>query len=109
MRKALRAAALASAAALIAVGATAVPASAAEMQPMSKHTGKAGCFSWSWSDGWVTTTVYWRNTCDHAEYLYISWNHDSDYGPYVQLAGEKNSASGYGSVTDIADRGRYTG
>lgn len=100
MRKTLRTAAMASAAALIAVGATAVPASAAEMQPMSKHTGSAGCVNWSWADGWTTTTVYYHSTCSQTWWVNVEFNHDTTKSDLVAPGG-KGSLKGTGSFKDM--------
>lgn len=101
--------ALAGAAALIAIGGTATPASAVEMQPMSKHTGTAGCFNWSWADGDVTTTVYFHNTCDRTEWIDITWTHGGGEYTAPYLAGTKDSFKDYGSVKSIRDAGPWTG
>ncbi|MFE2065776.1 MULTISPECIES: hypothetical protein [unclassified Streptomyces] len=101
--------ALASATALIALGAAAAPASATEMQPMSKHTGTAGCFNWSWADGDVTTTVYFHNTCKRAEWIDIIWTHGGGEYEAPYGAGEKGSYKDYGAVKSITDMGPWTG
>lgn len=103
MNRKLRAA-LASAAALLAVSAAAGPASAAEMQPMSKHTGTTGCFNWSWADGWDSTTVYFHNTCKTTHVIEITWNHDLEYDASIP-ADYKSSHNGLGSMTHLYDRG----
>lgn len=37
------------------------------------HRGKTGCFSWSWAEGWTTTTVYYRNTCSYEASMNVWW------------------------------------
>jgi hypothetical protein len=103
MNRKLRAA-LASTAALLAVSAAAGPASAAEMQPMDKHTGTSGCFNWSWADGWDSTTVYYHNTCTTTHVIEITWNHDVAYDASIP-AGVKGHANGWGSMKYVWDRG----
>lgn len=55
----------AAAAAILAVSAStpAMAATSADASPLSYHSGSTGCFSWSWTDGSVTWTVYYHNTC----------------------------------------------
>jgi hypothetical protein len=57
--------------ALLATGlALATPAQAAAD---AKHTGRSGCFNWSWADGISTTTVYYHNICDQKATINIWW------------------------------------
>ncbi|MFD9005149.1 hypothetical protein ACFV0T_30080 [Streptomyces sp. NPDC059582] len=55
---------------LLAGLAVATPAQAAAD---SKHTGRSGCFNWSWADGVSTTTVYFHNICDKKATINIWW------------------------------------
>jgi hypothetical protein len=105
MRKGIAAATVAAAAtALVLVGSASAMAASPSgvVAPMSKHTGTAGCFNWSWADGTVSTTVYFHNTCQHKETISISWSS----GHFVVgdiLAGEKAHAQGVGHVVAIDD------
>jgi hypothetical protein len=105
MRKVLgTAAVVAATAAMVLVGSGAAMAASPSgvVAPLSKHTGTAGCFNWSWADGTVSTTVYFHNTCSHSEVIAISWSG----GHYVSgsiAAGEKAHAQGVGHVVAIDD------
>jgi hypothetical protein len=65
-------AAIVSTVAAIAI-ATGGQAQAATIVPDSYHSGTAGCFSWSWSDGIISTTVYYHNTCGSTHVLGVYW------------------------------------
>jgi hypothetical protein len=88
--------------------AMAAPAQAATAQPMSYHSGSAGCFNWSWSDGITSTTVYYHNTCGHTELIRIIWNENSttQHSKVITVgAGAKGHDKEDGSVRSIEDWG----
>jgi hypothetical protein len=88
-------------AAVVAGAGAAVAAETRTAQPMSLHTGSTGCFSWSWSDGNVSTTVYYHNTCGRSAQIGIRWRFDSDIQWYTVGANQKGHASGNGAVMSI--------
>ena len=62
----------------------------------SKHEGVAGCIAWSWSDGNVTTNVYYHNRCNDAHVLEIFW--DKPTGMYhedIRVAADANGNTGH--------------
>ncbi|MEV6525788.1 hypothetical protein AB0M43_27955 [Longispora sp. NPDC051575] len=68
---------------------TAAPAQA------SYHSGTAGCFNWSWSDGIATTTVYYHNTCSTEKNLRIHWKNGSlDSYSCIAVSGESGKDRG---------------
>ncbi|MFE7194464.1 hypothetical protein [Kitasatospora sp. NPDC057541] len=49
-------------------------ATTAAAQTRTMHRGVDGCIAWSYDDdGWLTTTVYLHNRCDHPRMAYIAW------------------------------------
>lgn len=102
MRKGFGAATVvaASAALVLAGSATAL----ATVTPMSKHTGTAGCFNWSWADGTISTTVYFHNTCTDTETITISWSQGHFVAGDIAPNG-KGHAQGTGHVIAIDDLG----
>ena len=87
----------------IGIGIGAAPASA------KVHRGVAGCFAWSWGDGWNSRTVYWHNRCSTRHKIAIKyWNrrYTKTYSTTVAGDGkghEKLPASG---IKSIKDKGR---
>jgi hypothetical protein len=70
------------------LGLSAVPAFAA-----STTRGVSGCFAYSYSPGWMTTTVYFHNRCTTRHKLDIQW-----YGNQYKDAIKSVPANGKGSV-----------
>ena len=77
-------------------GANAATPTPAVVQPMSYHSGTSGCFNWSWSDGNITTTVYYHNVCGSTETLDIWWKTGSTYTLHAVTAG----AGVHGSIKE---------
>ncbi|WP_326695214.1 hypothetical protein [Streptomyces sp. NBC_01766] len=70
---------------------------------MGKHTGRSGCFNWSWGDGVSTTTVYCHNVCNHSAAIGIWWHEgtvDSMRSATVESGG-KGRIGHAGSVKSI--------
>lgn len=81
---------------LLAGMAVATPAQAAAD---SKHTGRSGCFNWSWADGISTTTVYFHNICDHKATINIWWKD----GQVEYMKAANVAADGKGSLKHTGD------
>ena len=43
----------------------------AQTAPASVHRGGGECINWSWSDGNVSTTIYFNNHCGSARWLEV--------------------------------------
>jgi hypothetical protein len=107
MRKGLSTVAvIAATAGMVLVGTASAMAepSASTVVPLSKHTGTAGCFNWSWADGTLSTTVYFHNTCPFADTISIKWSQGHSVSGSIASDG-KGNAKGAGSVTSITDKG----
>ncbi|WP_133913349.1 hypothetical protein [Streptomyces sp. NBC_00582] len=81
---------------LLAGIAIATPAQAAAD---SKHTGRSGCFNWSWADGISTTTVYFHNICDHKATINIWWKD----GAVEYMKAATVAADGKGNLKHTGD------
>ncbi|WP_327730572.1 hypothetical protein OG250_36535 [Streptomyces sp. NBC_00487] len=83
--------------ALLATGlALATPAQAAAD---AKHTGRSGCFNWSWADGVSTTTVYYHNICDKKATINIWWKD----GKVEYMKADTVAADGKGHLKHTGD------
>lgn len=65
----------------------------------AKHTGRSGCFNWSWADGVSTTTVYYHNICDKKATINIWWKD----GKVEYMKADTVAADGKGHLKHTGD------
>ncbi|MFD8913821.1 hypothetical protein [Streptomyces sp. NPDC059575] len=79
---------------LLAGLAVATPAQAAQMSAAADHSGRSGCFNWSYGDGISTTTVYYHNICSHTATINIWWKD----GQFEDMLADSVKADGKGHL-----------
>lgn len=87
MRKGVLAAASATAALGLTLGAT-TPAAAATEAADAVHRGSVTCFNYSWGDGTVTWTVYYHNTCSSTYQFWVKTGATSAFETCITVGGD---------------------
>jgi hypothetical protein len=90
--------------AVVAGTGAAVAAETHTAKPMSYHTGRTGCFTWSWSDGDITTQVYYHNTCNHPADIGFSFRFEIADLWYTVGPNQKGRRGDNGAILKIMTR-----